>query len=256
MSIFKKVWRHLKYKYWLYYNVNFPQLYYSLRLGDQIQEGPFKALKYKLRSVGSVLTPKLIGTYEHELAQFFTKDFLNGYKQFIDIGSAEGYYVCGVRYLNTAIEIVAFESESKGRKQIKKNLELNKLYSENDIKILGECNSSNLNTNIKSDTLILCDIEGYEYVLLDPNIVSKLNDCDIIVELHHDINPLISSIMMERFKTSHDIISINKSNKQELVTNFKSEFIINNFNYLSNEFRKNESWLFLKKRKNNENFNI
>ncbi|TKB98617.1 class I SAM-dependent methyltransferase [Pedobacter cryophilus] len=259
MNIFKKIVQHLKYKYWLYCNVNIPQYYYSHKLGNKIHQGPFKGLKYNLNSVGSVLTPKLIGTYEHELSHFFTKDFLKDYHLFIDIGAAEGYYVCGVKYLNPSLQIAAFETEKKGRKQIERNLMLNNLWIENSIEIFGECTSKNLSARLSPDktTFILCDIEGYEYILLDPKETKGLKYCDILIELHHDIYPDVSTKMRERFCKTHDIVTINKINKQELSSKFKNEFIIKNFTYLSNEFRKNESWLFLSaKTKCNENFNI
>lgn len=248
MNIFKKIVQHLKYKIWLNYHVVVPQFFYSLKLGKRIQHGPFKGIIYNLSSIGSVLTPKLIGTYEHELSDYFNSSFLNSYELFVDIGAAEGYYVVGVRFLNKNLEIIAFETELKGQLQIKKNLSINQLWDKEKVKINGICNHEDLIVLLskKKKTFILCDIEGYEKTLLNPDKIPTLNTCDLLVELHNDICPNIEEIIRKRFTSSHYITKINKEEKNGLKKNYQDKFILKNFDQLSNEFRKKESWLFLK----------
>lgn len=248
MNILNKILNHLKYKAWLYTNVIIPQFYFSLRLGKTIHAGPFKGLIYNLHSIGSVLTPKLIGTYEHELNEYFTSGFLNNYERFIDIGAAEGYYVVGARSLNKKMDLIAFETEFIGQQKIKENLLINRLWDEDKIKILGNCNHETLNLLLssKKKTFILCDIEGYEKILLDLNEIPHLSLCDIVIEVHHDVNIGIEEILINRFSHTHDVSKLGKLDKARLMNKYKDSFILNNFKYLSNEFRKNESWLFFK----------
>lgn len=248
MNILNKIFTHIRYKTWLYYHVVIPQFYFSLRLGKTILEGPFKGIKYNLSSIGSVLTPKLIGTYEHEINTFFTAIFLSNYERFIDVGAAEGYYVVGARSLNKDLKIVAFETSLKGQQQIKKNLSINQIWDPEKVSVKGYCDPDDLTSLLKAHrkTFLLCDIEGYEKILLDPEKVPSLLYCDVLVEIHFDINPDIEEIIYKRFIDSHNISHIKTAPKLNLKNNYTDEFILKNFNYLSNEFRKNEAWLYLK----------
>ncbi|KHJ36976.1 hypothetical protein PBAC_28210 [Pedobacter glucosidilyticus] len=257
MKLLSKLLHHIKFKIWLYYKVIIPQFYFSVRLGNIIRGGPFKGAIYNLSSIGSTLTPKLLGTYEHELYEYFTSDFLKNYERFIDIGAAEGYYVVGVRYLNQEINLIAFETEAKGRKKLLKNLLKNNLWDDKKVLIKSECTHLELKKAlmIKQKTFVLCDIEGYENILLDLNKVPQLSSCDILVEIHHNLVKNIEDILLDRFSTTHEATKINKLDKTILSKNYTDYFIHKKFNYLCNEFRKNETWIFFKS-KAHENTNF
>jgi len=56
-----------------------------------VLNGPFKGLKYpRLESFGSQIFPKLLGSYEIELAPVFDRIFKENYLKIIDVGCAEG----------------------------------------------------------------------------------------------------------------------------------------------------------------------
>jgi len=78
-----------------------------------VQDGPFAGLNYYgVRSSGSALYPKILGTYEREIASIFSKHNWS-YDVFVDIGCGEGYYVNGVRYLNPACQCYGFDTNRK-----------------------------------------------------------------------------------------------------------------------------------------------
>lgn len=57
---------------------------------------------------------------------------------------------------------------------------------------------------------MICDIEGYEYELLDPAKTPALRQCDILVELHEFERAGLTmeggrDELMRRFSVSHDI---------------------------------------------------
>lgn len=94
--IFNKIIDHLKWRFNYFINISVPQFCYSILLKPYIYSGPFRGMKYLRASTGSVILPKLIGTYENELHFVFNEIRGNNYDQFIDVGAAEGYYVVGL----------------------------------------------------------------------------------------------------------------------------------------------------------------
>src|ERR1035441_10269867 len=62
------------------------------RYGANVLNGPFEGMRYLQASVGSVLSPKLVGSYEAELHPFIERVTSGRYDIVVDIGCAEGYY--------------------------------------------------------------------------------------------------------------------------------------------------------------------
>jgi hypothetical protein len=81
----------------------------------------------------------------------------------------------------------------------------------NNIEIGKRCTSQELTDYISGRALLVCDIEGCEYDLLDPNKTPALRKCDILVELHDhfDFTPRSGADeLARRFSSSHEISSI------------------------------------------------
>jgi hypothetical protein len=53
--------------------------------------------------------------------------------------------------------------------------------------------------------LIICDVEGFEAELLDPERVPSLLKCSILEELHDSPGAPVSDIIRQRFRHSHRI---------------------------------------------------
>ncbi|WP_063403044.1 hypothetical protein [Prochlorococcus marinus] len=70
---------------------------FYLNAGGKILEGVFKGMNYLPVSLGSVLIPKLLGTYENKIAKYLSKKAESS-DHFLEIGCAEGYYVAGLAY--------------------------------------------------------------------------------------------------------------------------------------------------------------
>lgn len=66
-------------------------------LGLTVRRGPFAGLRYPSHdAVGSSLWPKLLGSYEAELAPTFEALCATPYRTVVDVGAAEGYYAVGL----------------------------------------------------------------------------------------------------------------------------------------------------------------
>jgi hypothetical protein len=224
-----------------------PEFFLSFFLQKKIRTGLFEGMQYVRRGVGSALLPKLIGTYENELAEVFKKVGYKNYQRFIDIGAAEGFYAVGIKkYILTDVDkVVAFETSKKGRKLIKKIAVLNNVEG---IMIKGFCDTNALRIELsKENTFILADIEGGEYDLLDPNVLDFSN-CDLLVEMHHDKGMDKEEVFIKKFSCTHSITPILQQEKK-LPENVSWHPLIKKYgNYAVNEFRGSTSWLFLERK--------
>ena len=209
----------------------------------EVMSGPFKGMRYLNTSVGSVYLPKIIGTYEDELHEILNHVKSKNYSLFIDVGAAEGYYAIGVKkyLLPTLKKAVAFEATVKGRKSIKKLGHINNIK---DIHIEGFCDVDSLSNQLSDEkTFILVDIEGGEYDLLNPEKI-EFKNCDILVEIHTKVG-MNDETLINKFNKTHTICKIDKRIKRLPETISCHDLIRKNSNYVTNEFRGPQSWLFM-----------
>ncbi|MBI3046083.1 MAG: hypothetical protein HYY86_00850 [Candidatus Harrisonbacteria bacterium] len=166
-------------------------------------------MKYVDESVGSRFLPKLLGTYELEIAPTIRKTFEKSFEVIIDVGAAEGYYAVGMAMKNPKAGIIAFEADKNGRDSIEKMARINGVFDR--IKVYGLCDAKSLTESIPNNKkcLIIMDIEGAEAILLDNFIIPKLNTCHIIVEIHDCcVFDGIGDMIQGRFKNTHKITEI------------------------------------------------
>ena len=173
------------------------------RTGGRVNRGPFAGMKYISAAVGSAYVPKLLGIYERELAQTIEGACACRFTLIIDIGAAEGYYAVGLALRNREARVVAFEMERKGRQALKEMLRINHVDSR--VEIRGKCELGDLEIILQNEprSLILCDVEGDEEILLNPAAVPELSRAHLLVEMHDFIHPGITERMIRRFKATH-----------------------------------------------------
>ncbi len=152
-----------------------------------VQCGHFKGMKISNKVWWGKLdlASMILGTYEQEIVDYiFSKD-CKKYSNFINIGAGDGFYSCGLLYSERMQNCLAFEKSLQGRKSIKINSKLNHIKN---LKIFGSVNSNiykkvqNLELN---RTLILIDIEGDEFSLLDKNFLNFFQNSILIIEVHN-----------------------------------------------------------------------
>ena len=79
---------------------------------------------------------------------------------------------------------------------------------DNLISIKGKCTPKILCEDLSpKKNLIICDVEGYEYALLDPVIVPQLTYTTMIVECHNHVWEKMEKSIIDRYSTTH-VISI------------------------------------------------
>ena len=158
--------------------------------GGQVHYGAFKGLKMPPSLVWAKndLASILIGFYEKQVIEWVLSRGIR-FSQFIDIGSAVGYYLAGILKANLADSAVGFESSSMGRKSSLKLLELNKL--EHRSIVVGSADSKFMEiarryaeNNSDRWSLFMCDIEGGELDLFDTRTAELLKRYFLVIELH------------------------------------------------------------------------
>jgi hypothetical protein len=126
--------------------------------------------------------------------------------------------------------------------------------------ILGKyCDAAELEARVVGATLVICDIEGEEYELLNPECSPSLRRCDILVEMHpHNKRGLSlaqgADYLAHRFSSSHDITKISylgRSPPPDLST-LSEKIAAGDLARSMEEFRgfSDQMWLWLKARDN------
>jgi hypothetical protein len=169
----------------------------------RVRTGPFEGMRYGPVSVGSAYIPKLLGIYERELSPLIEQACAKRPCLIVDIGAAEGYYAVGLAMRNPSSRVVAFETEIAGREALHNTAALNGVT----IDIRGKCEAADVEGTLSASTssLVVCDVEGYEQNLLDPETVPSLSNAAILVEMHDFIVPGLTDLLRSRFEPSHDI---------------------------------------------------
>ena len=130
------------------------------------------------------LGAQCLGLYEKEILDLFSDK--GPFDTFFDIGAADGYYAIGMLHAQMAKRAICFEASEKGRLAIKDNWLTNNSVGELEIK--GEADEASIvkiASELTAKSLVLIDIEGFEFSLLTPNVISRLSECQLIIEIHN-----------------------------------------------------------------------
>lgn len=151
-----------------------------------VHYGPFKGLKlsnetwWSLSDRGSMI----LGIYEKEVLDTLN-DISKKYTTLIDLGAGDGYYGIGVLVNNLFEKSICYEVSDKGRRTIIMNAQLNNVLHKIEIK--GEA-KNNFYKELPSKTLLnsvlLIDIEGAEFNLMNKETFKAFSKSVIIIEMH------------------------------------------------------------------------
>ena len=195
------------------------------QLGQKIRYGPFKGMhltnnpwwgQYDLGS-------QCLGVYETEILEQFDKIKYGTYDYFIDIGAGDGYYAIGMLYSKKIDKVLCYEIEPKGQKVIFENWKKN--GSIGNIKIMGNVSISNIFENIKdnANNLVLIDIEGNEFELVNEHFLKTFSKSTIIIEIHN---------WVDCFNQKYEALLRCANKYFEISILNKNEMVIKNFHEL------------------------
>jgi hypothetical protein len=181
----------------------------------QIMSGPFSGMRYISSAVGSALAPKIVGTYEQELHPIIENIVRQQPDCIVDVGAAEGYYAVGLAMRIPKSRVVAFETNPDGREMLRQIASLNEISDRIDLQ--GYCTHDALVACLATappNSMIVCDIEGGELELLDPELLPRLKNIPILVELHRNAHPSIKEIFLSRFGSTSTITVLTSQSRR------------------------------------------
>ncbi len=166
----------------------------------------------------SVLTPKLLGTYESELHVWLGQ--LPVFDLVIDIGAAEGWYAVGFLHRRLAQKVVAFEMAEAGRKNLLANVRRNAVPPDR-IEIRGECTVAGLQTLLSSlpadpdfRLLIISDCEGFEGKLLDIQTLKLCPNAFFLIETHDYFVPGVRAGLAKALAMTHAVADLRPTRRR------------------------------------------
>lgn len=169
----------------------------------RVTTGPFEGMVYLGTALGSVLVPKLVGCYEHDLHGTIEEIIQTSYDTVINVGCAEGYYAVGLALRLPAAKIVAVDLDDRACELCQRLAHLNGVGTRVET-LNGDC-SETLRHRRYPGALWVVDCEGAELDILSPSQLPDLLTADILVELHDFVDPTISGILIGRFTDTHDV---------------------------------------------------
>ena len=176
---------------------------YVAQHGRTVAGGPFAGMIYSPLADHRHVGARLLGSYEKEIAPAVESLCQISYHQVIDVGCAEGYYAVGLARRIPNAHVIAFDTDPWARRACR---ELAKLNGVSDrVTVRGFCSTAALQAQLRGErTLLVLDCEGYETVLLNPDQIPQLRQCDLIVELH-DAPPASGHPLVERLRDTHTV---------------------------------------------------
>jgi hypothetical protein len=180
----------------------------------RVLAGCFAGMSYVEETVGSALIPKLLGTYERELVRVIEEIIRERFEEVIDIGAAEGYYAVGLARRLPAARVHAFEMSERGRALLSEMAMANGVADR--VLIKGRCDVADLRDCLVSSRrpVVICDVEGFEATLLDPDRVPSLAHAPLLVEIHETLRPGVGQVIRTRFEITHQIEEIRQAERQ------------------------------------------
>ena len=151
-----------------------------------VRYGIFKGVKLSenFNWSKSDIAPMLLGTYEQQIVEYISKIPIK-IKYFINVGAGDGYYVAGMLHSRLADFAFAYEMNKLSREAILNNMALNRLEGRFEIKGMASSNFlDDFSSSVLENSLLLVDIEGYEFELFEKIKMSQLRHTYIVIEIH------------------------------------------------------------------------
>lgn len=184
--------------------------------GTVVQEGALGGLDFLNHSAEGCHIAKLLGCYEQPLQPFIEKAIAKQYPTILNIGCAEGYYAVGMARKMPNTRVFAFDLNPKAQAVCAKLAQKNAVA--NRVTVGGMFSPADFAAYANKQVFLICDIEGAERELLNPNISPALRGMDIIVESHECLISGVTELLVERFKDSHNITLVQDDGQRRLKT--------------------------------------
>lgn len=155
-------------------------------LHSTVRYGPFKGLVLTedMRWGETDRASMLLGMYESEVLGVL-QERLPDRDVFINVGAADGYYGIGVLVGGMFATSYCYEASDEGRRIIERNALRNGVADRLVIRGRASCDFLDaFSDEMLSKAVLLMDIEGGEFDLLEPRQLERLRRTVVVVEMH------------------------------------------------------------------------
>lgn len=177
--------------------------------GTTVLDGPFKGMAYPVRAAEGARAARILGAYEASLEPVVEMIISRGYATVIDVGSAEGYYAVGLARRMPQTRVLARDTSEDAQRLCRALAEANGLAHQ--IEIGGLWGHLDFSLCEQTRSVVICDIEGAEGDLLDPDAAPGLIHADILVEVHEGMKPGLLALLTRRFTSTHRVTRIDRA---------------------------------------------
>ena len=170
-----------------------------------VRHGVFAGMRYPaMKAAGGALYPKLLGSYEKEIAPLLERLAAHPYTEIVDVGCAEGYYAVGLATRVKTATVFAFDVNAEAIRLCEAMARLNGV---SERVVTGSfCDAETLkNIPFTKRALIISDCEGYEKKLFTEDNAPALARHELLIEVHDFIDLEISSYLRSLFEPTHTI---------------------------------------------------
>ncbi|HKO47025.1 MAG TPA: methyltransferase domain-containing protein [Polyangiaceae bacterium] len=122
-------------------------------------------------------------------------------ERIVNIGCGEGYYTVGLARRCPGTPVDGYDTDAPALDVLRHLAQRNQV--QNIEQVGGLCTAAELHALAGKRTLVICDIEGGEVDVFAPEVIPSLADSDILIEMHDFIVPDATSIVVERFRSTH-----------------------------------------------------
>ena len=178
-----------------------------------VLQGPMQGLEYVANASEGCLAARLIGCYEQPLLTFVEEAIHTDYVNVVNIGCADGYYAVGMARRMPKSKMWAYDTNPAAQNACRELAQKNDVSERIEIGALF--GPENFAQFANEKTLVMCDIEGAEQELLDPQLAPDLAGMDIIVESHECIIKGLTQTLLDRFSATHEITLIQDTGQRQ-----------------------------------------
>jgi hypothetical protein len=171
--------------------------------GTVVMQSPLAGMDFLAQTAEGCHIAKLLGCYEQPLQPFIEQAISLAYPTILNIVCAEGFYSLGKARIMPNTQVLAFYLNPKAQEVCTALAQKNKVFDRVKVGALFKLEDFASYANQK--VLVLCDIEGAERELLDPEVATTLRGMYLIVERHECLISGITQTLIKRFKDSHTI---------------------------------------------------
>lgn len=173
-----------------------------------VMGGPFKGMAYGVRASEGSRTARLLGAYEASLHPVIESIIAKAPELVVDIGSAEGYYAVGLARRLPGARVLARDQSPQAQALCAALVGANGVAGQ--VEIGGLFGHEDFDLCTRARSVVICDIEGAELALLDPELAPGLAHADILVECHPGFAADVVAVLTACFSPTHKITKIGR----------------------------------------------